>query len=587
MEIRNETLSNIKRILTQMQKAINRLRRQNYFFPKKCDPLFNHVENAIDLIRQWINDYRIFAGLQSLFLVLSLSIKRLGELISLISQKIRPDAGKKQIKRSRKEKDRIQMLNAIDKMLAHIAQLLSSNKPSETEIGVELEKSILKAFENHCVQKIEEAAEHLENERGEKTYILPLADQAKYEQLVANPDKFKEVVMPYLKKYKHATGHKCDCTDHSRFRLCGFRGKPRKTFTTVGKKEFSIRMVQCLSCGQKFSILPSFLPREKHYCLQIMGQVLETMLRFGNSIQGAMQSLNLIKNPVKSKQTIIDWLKWMGTLHPAVVLTRAGVKGSGYLQEDEGFEKEPNLRTYSVVMVDPANMLVWHCDYTDSVDEETLVCSFENFVRKIEFKILGVTKDKWLASTNALKKVFKSIWIGFCNRHFLKKLYLDLDEYGKKNNCSAKEISNLYKKVKTILKQASSGIALRIRLDGLTDEAFNYPPVKARLESLKESAVHYTCANKRKGITRTTSIVDNFLKIVKRKLKQVESFRDPLLTKYVFRAMGNVRNFLPFLPGAKNAHKSPFMLANGETFDLPWIQTMNVHNAFLFSENAC
>jgi len=43
-----------------------------------------------------------------------------------------------------------------------------------------------------------------------------------------------------------------------------------------------------------------------------------------------------------------------------------------------------------------------------------------------------------------------------------------------------------------------------------------------------------------------------------------------------------------FLPGAKNAHKSPFELAGGQTYDLPWIQAMNVHNAFafLFTENA-
>jgi hypothetical protein len=48
--------------------------------------------------------------------------------------------------------------------------------------------------------------------------------------------------------------------------------------------------------------------------------------------------------------------------------------------------------------------------------------------------------------------------------------------------------------------------------------------------------------------------------------------------------MANVRNFVPFMPGAKNAHKSPFMLAKGETYGLPWIQTMNMHNAFLFCD---
>ncbi|MFH0924193.1 MAG: hypothetical protein V1872_02280, partial [bacterium] len=57
-------------------------------------------------------------------------------------------------------------------------------------------------------------------------------------------------------------------------------------------------------------------------------------------------------------------------------------------------------------------------------------------------------------------------------------------------------------------------------------------------------------------------------------------------TQHLFQAMANTRNFVPFLSGAKNAHKSPFMLAEGNTHDLPWIQVMNFHNAFLFSKNA-
>jgi len=48
---------------------------------------------------------------------------------------------------------------------------------------------------------------------------------------------------------------------------------------------------------------------------------------------------------VKSKQTILNWMKWIGILHPAELLNRAGVSSIGYFQEDEGFQREPNLRT--------------------------------------------------------------------------------------------------------------------------------------------------------------------------------------------------------------------------------------------------
>ena len=100
--------------------------------------------------------------------------------------------------------------------------------------------------------------------------------------------------------------------------------------------------------------------------------------------------------------------------------------------------------------------------------------------------------------------------------------------------------------------------------------------VKKRIDDLRENAVHYTSHKQRSGITITTSIVDNFLKIVKRKLKQVESFRDKAHTQLLFKAMANIRNFVPFMSGAKNVGKSPFMLAGGKTYDLPWMQVINI-----------
>ncbi|MCP4108919.1 MAG: hypothetical protein GY749_25800 [Desulfobacteraceae bacterium] len=138
-----------------------------------------------------------------------------------------------------------------------------------------------------------------------------------------------------------------------------------------------------------------------------------------------------------------------------------------------------------------------------------------------------------------------------------------------------------------MLETSASEMSLRIKLRSLEkDPAFSHPLLSPRLADLKENAVHYTSHKNRKGITKTTSVADNFLKVVKRKLRQAESFRDQECTRIMFQAMANVRNFVPFLPGAKNADESPFMLAKGQTHDLPWIQVMNVHNAFLFTANA-
>lgn len=573
-------------MLTCLEKDLGRLSRRNFLIPSQRPALFDQIADAISTLRQWIADFHMFAGFKSFYIVASLCIKQLANMMNTLAQRLRPVSGKKQAKQTRREKDCRALFYSVDFMLEHMAQIVCETFPKDTVISLEMEKAVLKAFEIHCSRKIEKNWQQLASDRGEKTYIFPWADPDGYLELVSDRTKFKAVVGEYLEKNAHKTGHKPHCNNTSHYRLCGFRQKPRRTHTVGGKTEFPIRMLQCLCCHQRFSFVPSFLPREKHYCLNIIGRVFDNMLRFGMSIQGALENLKLLKEPVKSKQTVLNWLRWLGTLHPAAILTRAGVQGSGYLQEDEGFEKEPNLRTYSVVMVDPDNMLVWHSDYVDSVDEATLVCSFQQFFEKIQFKVLGVTKDKWSASTNALKSVFKNIWIGFCRRHFLKKLYGDLLKYEKETGCGRKTVSEMYKKVKKILDTSSSGKALKIRLNSLKDEVFSHPLLKSRIDCLKQEAVRYTSCKNRKGIAPTTSKVDGFLKIVKRKLRQAESFRDRDSAQHLFRAMANARNFLPFLPGAKNAHKSPFMLAQGETFGLPWLEVMNVHNAFLFSNDA-
>ena len=473
-------------------------------------------------------------------------------------------------------------------MVNSITHKLSSLKSGDSEISIALEIGVLKCFDKSIIKNLKIETKEPISKRGDKTYIFPYDDVENYHALVNDSKKFSVEVLDRINEYAHHTGHKPTCSGPKEYILFGSREKPRKTTMSGGeKREFPIRMIQCKTCKQKFSLMPSFLPREKNFGIEIIGHVYRNLYRFNLSLQGAIEDLKIIgKNSVKSKQTILNWSRWAGTLHPATILTRAGVKGSGYLQEDEGFEKEPNLRTYSVVMVDPNNLLVWHSDYVDHVDEEQLSGSFENFLQKIDFKILGVTKDKWKASTNALKTVFHGIWIGYCHRHCLKKVLDALSKYQAESKCTDKEVTRLYKKFKKVLKTSTSKINLETKLKVLDDDAFSHPLLKKRVAELKENATHYTSHKNRKGITQTTSIVDNYLKGIKRKLKQIESFRDKEWASIFFRAHANIRNFVAFLPGAKNAHKSPFELAGGKTYGLPWIQAMNVHNAFLFTENA-
>jgi len=581
-------MDNIKRTLTMLEKALDRVARQNYYNRKQYPAIFFEIEETIHKIRAWIDQHIILDCLNEFYIHAAVFIKELGILINQLREICRPKNGKKHLTKNRRIQEQDNLFKSINLMIEHIAVYLKDSKNNNSVIGTALEKGMNASFAKAIIQDFKRKINNLVSQRGEKTYIFPWDDTENYPSLLKDKKRFYSEVLDKLGEYCHHTGHKPSCNGPKEYVLCGFRKNDRKTIMNGGKQEiFRIRMIQCKKCKHRFSLVPSFLPREKNFGIDIIGNVCRSMFFFGQSIQGAIEQVKIIgKRSIKSKQTIFNWIRWMGTIHPAQTLTKGGIKGSGYLQEDEGFEKEPNLRTYSVVMVDPENLLVWHADYVDHVDEATLCNSFEKFFQKISFKINGVTKDKWQASTNAFKTVFHRIWIGYCHRHCLKKFRQALEKYQIESKCSSKEVSRLYNKFKKVLKTSTSEINLNVKIISLDDEAFSNPLLQERLSELKENASHYTSYKSRRGIKQTTSIVDNYLKQIKRKLRQVESFRDKEWASLFFRAQANARNFVPFLPGAKNSHKSPFMLAGGQTYDLPWIQVMNMHNAFLFTEDA-
>jgi hypothetical protein len=599
----DDVSQNILRILTMLGKAVIRLTRRTYRARRQYPKIFFQIEEGLHRLRTWIQSYPVLFRCAVFQWFVAQKLDALAQFIAQLKEHCLPSGGnekgrgdenkktkgKKRGKGSRRIQSHRELCRAIDTMWEHLERVLKKSEAPQGIIGKAFEKAFHSAYDPRK-QPPEQPVNVSGAQRGEHSCIFPWAQPEGYAELVSEKRRFKHDVVEKLEKYGHMSGHAASCPHSGRYILKGFRRDPRKPVMKGAEQEtFPLRMVQCVDCGETFSLIPSFLAREKHFALDIIGHAARKLLLFGQSLSGTLEDLRFMVPGAHSKQTLLDWIAWIGTLHPATILTRAGIQGGGYFQEDEGFEKEPCLRTYTVMLVEPDTLLVWHADYVDHVDEETLSESFEAFVRQISFHVLGVTKDTWQPSTNALKRVLHALWIEFCHRHCLKKWRQALSTYQDETQCRATDVTRLYQKVKTVLDSAESSVVLKLKLRTLEREepAFHHPILQARLDELKANAVRYTSHHKRNGLTKTTSIVDNFLKSVKRKLRQVESFRDQDCTRALFRAMATVRNFVPFLSGAKNAHNSPFMLAQGETYGLPWIQVMNMHNAFLFTEGAC
>ncbi len=582
----NDAGNNLLRTLTMVKKAIGRLVRRTYSRKADYPKVFDQLEDAIARLRAWIRTHRRLTDCVAFQVVLGDAVNTLGALIARVQDCCRPSVIPEKRQKSRRYQSYRKVCRAITTMLVHLGQSVPVPRAWGTSLGVAFAHAFQGSLDRQTgTPEIRRTV----SQRGDKTYIFPCAQVEAYLDLVDDHHRFwQEVVVDWCAHLPHPTGHHAGCPDSQHYTLSGFRPQPRKVRLPGGRQQACpIRMITCRACGAHISLLPSFLAREKHFSLEIIGHIVKKLTLRGQSLRASLEDLEILSPGGHSPQTLQDWLDWVGTLHPSDILTRTGIEGSGYFQEDEGFENESGLRTYTVAMVDPHTLLVWHLDYVDQVDEDTLVASFDAFVQHLSFKVLGVTKDKWQPSTQALKRVCHALWIEFCHRHWLKKFRQALSDYQTATQCSTRERQQLYQQVSTILETAESGVVLRLRLNALSDEAFQHPLLRVRLDDLKATAVRYTSHHKRRGLTKTTSIVDNFLKLVKRKLRQVESFRDQACTKAFFRAMATVRNFVPFGSGAKHAHNSPFMLAQGETYGLPWMQVLNVHNAFLFTAGIC
>jgi hypothetical protein len=262
--------------LTQLEKALHRLVRRNYFNRNQYPPIVLEVEDGLNTIRAWIQHYKIFAQLAGFGMLLGLSLVELGRRIDALMASLKPLPGKKEIKTSRRIREQQKLCQSIDAMLDHIAGYVNPSQTHGKVICIALEEALYKAFERHVAQPHAKRIPMTISHRGDKTYIFPCADKDIYLHWVNDQRRFRNHVVNPLEDYAHATGHKPGCDKPKRYRLCGFRQHPRKTIMTGGNAEpFPIRMVQCAHCHQKFSLLPSFLPREKHFGIDLIGQVFE------------------------------------------------------------------------------------------------------------------------------------------------------------------------------------------------------------------------------------------------------------------------------------------------------------------------
>ena len=98
--LKNKKLENILRTLTMLEKALDRLGRQNYHNRKQYPPIILEIEEWLNTLRCFIQDYKLYADLASFSIQLGIAIEKLGDLIARLIKECKPSSGKKELKKN-------------------------------------------------------------------------------------------------------------------------------------------------------------------------------------------------------------------------------------------------------------------------------------------------------------------------------------------------------------------------------------------------------------------------------------------------------------------------------------------------------
>jgi len=300
---------NACRVLSALEKSVNRLIRQNYLLRNQINENVEQIDDAIKNTRNWILAYKNFNNVPSFKILVSRTIEELVTVVKQLMNTCSTVAGKKQASNKRKKSEYQKLCRSIDSIIDNLTSFFPSSP--ESQLSEDLTIYIMKEFQDWCEKNFQllNKVKFSYSKRGSQTGIFPFSDAKLYDEKILDKKWFKQNVLPTIDSYLPNEGHEKDCKkEERRYRLKGFRPNPRNPILQGYKEKKEIRQVQCANCKKIFSVLPSFVAREKHYGVDVIGTVLEGLTVRGASLQFSQEITSLTGHPVKSKQTILNWL---------------------------------------------------------------------------------------------------------------------------------------------------------------------------------------------------------------------------------------------------------------------------------------
>jgi len=406
-------------------------------------------------------------------------------------------------------------------------------------------------------------------------------DVAEYRALWNDKEQFKSVIAPLL---------------HRPCPLCGgqhgFRcvGSDQRSVIPPGSQDrawFRVQKVECRDCGAGTRILPTFcIPFKSHHA-QTIQNALENCWRRNNSYRDTTGILNQSR-PADGQyigHTLpYEWTIWLGGLAihlPQLLvwlglqLPRHGLLDEYFMAQDKGTDDH---RIFAITLQDPESTAIWNIVRVDSNNTAAFKQTLQE-LKAVSVRLRAITSDGWPAILRAVCEELEDTIHLLCYFHAKKNVFETLEKYrqAKKLPADAPELAKWRRAFFDVL-DAPNAKLYRARLHKLTKQVADEPLLLARCQSLQKKSHYNTHRLRSPLLAATTSRVELSFKFLTRKAESLYSFRRSRCNaaQKSLTVWALVRNFIPYLPGAKYAGQSPAELAGVDLEGLPWLQYINL-----------
>lgn len=416
-----------------------------------------------------------------------------------------------------------------------------------------------------------------------RPFIARLGDTLEeYQALWADRERFVAPIKPLLKR-------KCAlCGSEAGFRRYG---SSKRTLILPGQKtrtSFRVQKIQCRGCNTITRILPTFCAPYKHHHLQTIQNAIENCWRRNTSYRDTTGILN--QSRPADEQYVghtlpYEWTIWLGgiTIHLpqllvwlGMALPRHGLMDEFFLDQDKGTPGD--RRIFAITIQDPESDVIWNILRADRNDNTAFKDTLRQ-LKAVEIRLRALTTDGWPAILRAVRDDLADALHLLCHFHAKQNVFETLENYRRAKQLpkDAPELAEWRRAFFEVL-DAPTPKLYRARLRKLTRRAADEPILLARCKSLRKKSNYYTARLRSPLLAATTSRIELTFKFLTRKIESLYSFRRSRCNaaQKSLNTWALVRNFLPYLPGAKNAGRSPAELAGVDLQGLPWLQYVNL-----------